>query len=89
MRQFQRPTATTTKACLTKEYLDTGAIRFRDTCTKEWAINSTNVDTKASKVGQGCLTKENSQNGVVMFKDVCTGEWAMNTAEQLALAEAQ
>ena len=41
------PTATATKACLTKEYLDTGAIRFRDTCTKEWAINSTNVDDQS------------------------------------------
>src|SRR5262245_19989388 len=80
-------TATATKTCLSKEYLDSGAVRFNDTCTKEWAINSTNVETKTSKVDNTCLTKENSQNGVVMFKDTCTGEWAMNTSDQLALAQ--
>jgi hypothetical protein len=81
------PTATATKTCFAKEYLDNGTVRFSDTCTKEWAINSTNVETKTSKVDQACLTKENNQNGVVMFKDACTGEWAMNTADQFAQAK--
>jgi hypothetical protein len=81
------PAATATKTCFAKEYLDNGTVRFSDTCTKEWAINSTNVETKTSKVDQACLTKENNQNGVVMFKDTCTGEWAMNTADQFAQAK--
>jgi hypothetical protein len=81
------PAATATKTCFAKEYLDNGTVRFSDTCTKEWAINSTNVETKTSKVDQACLTKENNQNGVVMFKDACTGEWAMNTADQFAQAK--
>jgi hypothetical protein len=75
--------------CLVKEYLDTGVVRFRDVCTKEWATNSVDNDAKSSKIRGACLTKQNSQNGVVMFKDVCTGEWAMNTAKQIALANAQ
>jgi hypothetical protein len=83
------PVAAATKTCLNKEYLDTGAVRFRDTCTNEWAINSTNVDTKVSTVERACLTKENNPNGVVMFRDTCTHEWAMNTADQLALALAR
>jgi hypothetical protein len=71
--------------CLTKEYLETGAVMFKDTCTKEWAVNSTAVTEKAaSSAGPACLTKENHPNGVVMFRDGCTNEWAMNTAEQLA-----
>lgn len=81
------PATTATKTCFAKEYLDNGTVRFSDTCTKEWAINSTNVETKTSKVDQACLTKENNQNGVVMFKDACTGEWAMNTADQFAQAK--
>jgi hypothetical protein len=76
--------ATTTTTCLTKEYLDTGVVMFKDTCTSEWAINSTNVDTKVSSVVRTCLTKDNSQNGVVVFKDTCTNEWAMNTIDQQA-----
>lgn len=83
------PVAAAAKTCLTKEYLDTGAVKFRDTCTKEWAINSTNVDTKSATVNRACLTKENGSNGVVMFRDTCTHEWAMNTADQLAMAQAQ
>jgi hypothetical protein len=81
--------ATPTGTCVVKEYLDTGVVRFRDVCTKEWAINSIDNDAKSSKIRSACLTKQNSQNGVVMFKDVCTGEWAMNTAKQIALANAQ
>jgi len=83
------PVAAATKTCLNKEYLDTGAVRFKDTCTNEWAINSTNVDTKASTVNRACLTKETNPNGVIMFRDTCTHEWAMNTADQLAMAQAQ
>jgi hypothetical protein len=74
--------ATTT--CLTKEYLDTGAVLFKDVCTQEWAMNSTNVSNKLSAVGRSCLIKDNAQDGVIMFKDVCTQEWAMNTVEQAA-----
>ena len=78
------PAAAATSTCLTKEYLDTGAVLFKDTCTKEWAINSTHVDYKGSTVGRTCLIKEGPQNGVVMFKDTCTNEWAMNTVDQQA-----
>ena len=77
--------ATATTTCLTKEYLDdTGAVLFKDTCTKESAINSTHVDYKGSTVGRTCLIKEGPQSGVVMFKDTCTNEWAMNTVDQQA-----
>ena len=73
--------------CLTKQYLQTGAVMFKDACTNEWAINSTTATgQKASSVGGNCLTKENHPDGVVMFKDTCTKEWAMNTAERLAEA---
>jgi hypothetical protein len=73
--------------CLTKQYLETGAVMFKDACTNEWAINSTTATgQKASSVGGNCLTKENHPDGVVMFKDTCTKEWAMNTAERLAEA---
>ena len=75
----------TMTTCLTKQYLETGAVLFRDSCTNEWAINSTTATSQAgSPAGGSCLTKENHPNGVVMFKDACTNEWAMNTAEQLA-----
>jgi len=76
------PSTAGTTTCLTKEYLDTGAVRFRDVCTNEWAINSTDVDKKVSSVVSSCLTKDSSQNGMVMFKDTCTNEWAMNTLDQ-------
>ncbi len=78
--------AASTSTCLTKEYLDTGAVMFKDTCTNEWAVNSTEVDTKSAVV-RTCLTKDN-QNGVVMFKDVCSNEWAMNTSNQPAKIQA-
>ncbi|MGZ3320837.1 MAG: hypothetical protein ACXU9C_07605, partial [Xanthobacteraceae bacterium] len=73
------PATAATATCLTKEYLDTGAVLFKDVCTQEWAMNSTNVSNKLSAVGRSCLTKDNSQDGVIVFKDVCTQEWAMNT----------
>jgi hypothetical protein len=80
--------ASVASTCLAKDYLDTGAVRFRDTCTKEWAINSAGSDTKTSVSVRTCLTKHTGRDGVVMFKDTCTGEWAMNTARQL-VADAQ
>jgi len=79
-------TTASTSTCLTKEYLETGAVQFKDTCTNEWAVNSTEVDTKSAVV-RTCLTKDN-QNGIVMFKDVCTNEWAMNTSTQPAKIQA-
>jgi hypothetical protein len=78
--------AAAANTCLTKEYLDTGAVRFSDVCTKEWAINSTDVDKKATAAATTCLTKHSDQNGIVMFRDTCTHEWAMNTPDQLAQA---
>jgi hypothetical protein len=75
------PATAATTTCLTKEYLDTGAVLFKDVCTQEWAMNSTNVSNKLSAVGRSCLIKDNAQDGVIMFKDVCTQEWAMNTVE--------
>jgi hypothetical protein len=76
------PATAATTTCLTKEYLDTGAVLFKDVCTQEWAMNSTNVSNKLSVVGRSCLTKDNAQDGVILFKDVCTQEWAMNKVEQ-------
>ena len=76
------PATVVTTTCLTKEYLDTGAVLFKDVCTQEWAMNSTNVSSKVSAVGRSCLTKDNAQDGVILFKDVCTQEWAMNRVEQ-------
>lgn len=74
-------------ACLTKEYLETGAVMFKDTCSKEWAINATHISKPAvTGTSRTCLSKEQHRNGVVMFRDACTKEWAMNTAEQHAEA---
>jgi len=78
------PATAATATCLTKEYLDTGPVLFKDVCTQEWAMNSTNVSNKLSAVGRSCLTKDTAQDGVIVFKDVCTQEWAMNTVEQAA-----
>src|SRR5262245_61794604 len=79
--------ARTATPCLTKQYLETGAVMFKDACTNEWAINSTSATgQKAPSVGGNCLTKENHPDGVVMFKDTCTKEWAMNPAEPHAEA---
>jgi hypothetical protein len=78
------PATAAPPTCLTKEYLDTGAVLFKDVCTQEWAMNSTNVSNRLSAVGRSCLTKDNAQDGIILFKDVCTQEWAMNTVEQAA-----
>ena len=80
------PTTVAAANCLTKEYIDSGAVMFRDTCTKEWAINSTDVDKKVASAATTCLTKDRNQTGVVTFRDSCTREWAMNTRDQLAQA---
>jgi hypothetical protein len=79
------PAAAGTDKCLRKEYLETGAVRFRDTCNNEWAINSSKVKTKLAAVGGACLTKDTNSSGIVTFRDVCTNEWAMNTLEQMSL----
>jgi hypothetical protein len=78
------PTAeAATSTCLVKEYLETGAVQFKDICTNEWAINATHLSKPvAGTPARSCLMKDNHQDGVVMFKDVCTNEWAMNTAAQ-------
>ena len=34
------PATAATTTCLTKEYLDTGAVLFKDVCTQEWAMNT-------------------------------------------------
>jgi hypothetical protein len=81
------PAAAATDKCLRKEYLETGAVRFRDTCNDEWAINSSKVKTKLAVAGGACLTKETNSSGVVTFRDACTNEWAMNTVEQMSLAK--
>ena len=51
------PATAATTTCLTKEYLDIGAVLFKDVCTQEWAMNSTTVSNKLSAVGRSCLTK--------------------------------
>ena len=69
--------------CLTKEYLATGAVLFKDTCTKQWAINSTTV-ASYKPVGRACLSKKVSDDGIVIFRDTCTSEWAMNSSQNPA-----
>jgi hypothetical protein len=64
-------------SCLTKTYLQTGVVMFRDVCSQEWAINGSNI-TNPAPTSSACLSKESPQNGVVLFKDNCTSEWAMN-----------
>lgn len=38
------PVVKATKACLTKEYLPTGQVLFKDVCTNEWAMNPPPVE---------------------------------------------
>ena len=64
MTPVSTPATAATTTCLTKEYLDIGAVLFKDVCTQEWAMNSTTVSNK-----------DNAQDGVILFKDVCTQEW--------------
>ena len=69
--------------CLTKEYLATGAVLFKDTCREQWAINSTTV-ARHKPGGRACLSKEVSDDGIVIFRDTCTSEWAMNSSQNPA-----
>ncbi len=69
-------------ACLSERHLATGAVLFKDSCTNEWAINSTTVSDH--RVDGKCLTKTSHPNGVVVFRDICSQEWAMNTVESTA-----
>jgi hypothetical protein len=73
----------TSPSCLTKEYLATGAVLFKDTCREQWAINSTTV-ARHKPAGQSCLSKEVSNDGIVIFRDTCTSEWAMSSSQNPA-----
>jgi hypothetical protein len=73
----------TPPSCLTKKYLATGAVLFKDTCTEQWAINSTTV-ARHKPGGRACLSKEISDDGIVMFRDTCTSEWAMSSSQNPA-----
>ena len=73
----------TSPSCLTKEYLATGAVLFKDACTEQWAINSTTV-ARHKPAGRACLSKEVSDDGIVIFRDSCTSEWAMNSSQNPA-----
>src|SRR5207302_364386 len=46
--------ATHVNSCLAKQYLDTGAVMFKDTCTNEWAINSTTVTAQPGTSASRC-----------------------------------
>jgi hypothetical protein len=70
-------------SCLTKEYLATGAVLFKDTCREQWAINSTTV-ARHKPAGRSCLSKEVSNDGIVIFRDTCTSEWAMSSSQNPA-----
>ena len=41
-------TPSSKNTCLTKQYLATGAVLFKDTCTNEWAMNT--VDQQTAQV---------------------------------------
>jgi hypothetical protein len=75
------PAVSAGNACLTKQYLATGAVLFEDVCTKDRAINSTSVASRRA-ASPNCLTRDSGENGVVMFRDTCTDEWAMNMSQQ-------
>jgi len=79
------PATEASEACLIKQHLATGAVLFKDSCTKEWAINSTKAAQR--RLDRKCLRKRRQSDGVVMFQDVCTGEWAMNTAKGIERPE--
>jgi hypothetical protein len=66
-------------ACLSERHLATGAVLFKDSCTNEWAINSTAMSDH--RVDGKCLTKTRHPNGIVVFRNTCSQEWAMNTVE--------
>ena len=72
----------TPPSCLTKKYLATGAVLFKDTCTEQWAINSTTV-ARRKPAGRACLSKEISDR-IMIFRDTCTSEWAMSSSQNPA-----
>jgi hypothetical protein len=55
-------------------------VLFKDTCTRQWGINSTAVATH-KPASRTCLRKEVSDDGIVIFRDACTNEWAMNSSQ--------
>jgi hypothetical protein len=60
-------------------------VLFKDTCTKEWAVNTaTQLRPVTAANARACLTKENLAGGVVLFQDICSGEWAKNPLDQQA-----
>ena len=78
-----RPTPSAPPSCLSKEYLQGGLVMFRDTCSKEWAMNtSTEQRPVTAASARTCLAKENLAGGVVLFRDFCSGEWAKNPDQQ-------
>jgi hypothetical protein len=70
------PAMLASNRCLSQRHLATGAVLFKDSCTKEWAINSTPVSDHA--VDRKCLRKTLHPDGIVVFRNYCTEEWAMN-----------
>jgi hypothetical protein len=77
------PSAPATTTCLTKEYLASGFVLFRDVCTNEMAMHSYTVAPRVVRVmTRACLSKETLPNGVVLFRDICSEEWAMSPAEE-------
>jgi hypothetical protein len=79
--------SSTDPACLSKEYLDTGEVMFRDTCAREWAINAADVATDKRTTAAACLSKEVTQSGLIMFRDTCTNEWARSTQKRAEAAQ--
>ena len=79
------PLARKDNTCLSEHRLETGAVLFRDSCTNEWAINSTRISEH--HVDRKCLTKTSHPDGVVVFRDICSQEWAMNTADRSRQSE--
>ena len=56
---------------------------FRDTCSKEWAMNTSTEQRPVTPASaRTCLAKENLAGGVVLFRDRCSGEWAKNPDQQ-------
>ena len=73
----------------TKEYLESGLVLFKDTCSKDWAMNSTTQSRPVTAAtARTCLAKENLAADVVLFRDLCSGEWAKNPPDQQAEAPA-
>lgn len=75
--------------CLTKEYLESGLVLFRDVCSKEWAMNNTTESRPLNDArARACLTKDSLAGGTLLFRDNCSGEWAKNPPDRQAEAPA-